>query len=151
MPVRILFPLLIMVLLYLQGCTSGSCDEPTEALLNISLQYTDSENKAMVDSITVFGAGTVDQLLYDTVSTSTLSLPMNPAEASLQFVIRKGQYDDTITIDYDTELIFISKSCGYSFFYKIKEISYSTNRIDNTLIINRYVTPGNEENLRTFY
>ena len=141
--------LLAIALISAVSCTSDSCDDTGEAPLLMSMQYTDSETATPVDSISVFGLGL--EMLYDTVSTSSVSLPLNPAEDQVSFGIRKGSVTDTLTIYYESTLTFLSKACGYSYIYKVSDIVFTTNIINNILIIDRNVKPGSTENLRAFY
>ena len=149
---RFLFIISIFLLAgILWGCSSGSCEQPTESQVNMTFRLTDKEINSAVDSITVFGIGMENESIYDTVTTKVISLPLNPPSGSVQFVVRKGSVDDTVTISYTGEIRFISKECGYAFFYKITSTDHSTNWISNTVIINPDISPGDEENLRTFH
>lgn len=145
------YTLILFVITAFFGCTSESCDDATESYVNMSLQFTDDETKTKVDSITVFGLPFPDDLLYDTVSASVIKLPLDPSSDYATFVIRQGQTEDTVTIEYDSRVKFISKACGYSFYYTITAITSTNNKIDNILIIDSDVNPGDKENLRTFY
>jgi hypothetical protein len=141
--------LLAIVVMTAVSCTSDSCDNTGEAPLTMSVQYTDNETSAGVDSLSVFGLGM--EMLYDTVSTASVNLPLNPAEDYVSFGIRKGSITDTLTIYYESTLTFLSKACGYSYVYKVSDIVFTTNIINNILIIDRNVVPGSTENLRAFY
>jgi len=133
------------------GCSSQTCDVPTDSMVNMTFRITDEEANSAVDSITVFGIGMEDETIYDTVTVKVIKLPLNPADESVQFLIRRGSLDDTLSITYDFEIRFISKECGYTFFYYITKIDFTTNWIKNTVIINPDISPGDEENLRTFH
>lgn len=152
MPGRLLFVITLLIFTgILAGCSSGSCDEPTESMVNMTFRLTDAETNSSIDSITVFGIGMEEELIYDTVKTKQVSLPLYPDANSLQFVIRRGYRDDTLTIEYESEIRFISRECGYAFFYQVINIYNSYNWINNTIIINPDISPGDEENIRTFY
>jgi hypothetical protein len=140
-----------LVMAVLTSCSSESCEEPFDALVNMTLRSDTDPDAEAIDSVTVFGQGMEEFLLYDTLSLSGIELPLFPGGESVSYIIRHGLFTDTLNISYSSELQFISKSCGYSFFYKIKEVSYTTNSISRILIINDYITPGYEENLRAFF
>jgi hypothetical protein len=117
----------------------------------MTLQLSEDSEITTVDSITIYGIDIPLDPLYDTVSSSMVSLPLSPSTGYVRFAVRRGYLLDTLGIEYTSETRFISKSCGYTFYYKIENITFTDNRIDNIIIINRDITPGDEENLRTFY
>ena len=117
----------------------------------MTLQYTEDETKAKVDSITVYGTTIPGDLLYDNVPIAIVKLPLDPSSGSQEFVIRQGHLNDTITISYSSEAKFLSNACGYTFYYSISGIVSTNNSIDNILIIDSDVNPGDNENLRTFF
>lgn len=135
----------------LTSCSSESCEEPFDALVNLTLKSDTDPDAEAIDSITVYGEGMEEFLLYDTLSLSNIELPLFPGAESVSFIIRHGSFTDTVMISYSSELQFISKACGYSFFYKVREVNYTTNSINRILVINDYITPGYEENLRAFF
>lgn len=140
-----------IVLAVLTSCSSESCEEPFDALVNLTLRSDADPDAEAIDSITVYGEGMEEFLLYDTLSLSSIELPLFPGAESVSFIIRHGLFTDTLNISYSSEMQFISKACGYSFFYNIKEVTYTTNSINRILLINDYITPGYEENLRAFF
>lgn len=151
MSIRYLLILFLTVLLpLLSGCSTESCDEPTDSLVNMTLQFTEESAPSVLDSISLFGLD-IPELLYDTTSTNKVLLPLNAALQNVTFIIRKGSVLDTVGLEYTSSVRFISKSCGYTFYYNIERISFTTNSIKNILIINPEINPGDEENLRTFY
>ncbi|MCA1755971.1 MAG: hypothetical protein LC649_00735 [Bacteroidales bacterium] len=135
----------------LSSCSSDSCEEPVDAFINLSLRSDTDPDAEAIDSVTVYGAGMEEFLLYDTLSLSNIELPLFPGSESVSYIIRHGSFTDTVLISYTSELQFISKACGYSFFYTIREVNYTTNSINRILVINDYITPGYEENLRAFF
>ena len=140
-----------LMMAVLTSCSSETCEEPYDALINMTLKSDSDPDAEAIDSITVFGEGMEEFLLYDTLSLSGIELPLFPGAESVSFIVRHGLFTDTVNITYSSELQFISKSCGYSFFYRINEVSHTTNSISRILIINDYITPGYEENLRAFF
>lgn len=140
-----------IVMAALTSCSSESCEEPFDALVNLTLRSDTDPDAESIDSITVFGAGMEEFLLYDTISVSSIELPLFPGSESVSFIIRHGSFTDTVMISYSSELQFISKACGYSFFYTVREVNYTTNSITRILVINDFITPGYEENLRAFF
>lgn len=148
---KFIYVIVAITMVLIPACSSESCDEPYDALVNISLRSDAAPEIGRIDSITVYGTGMEESVLYDTLSLSLLELPLFPGAESLSYIIRHGSLTDTVTIEYTSEMQFISKACGYSFFYTIRGVNYTTHSINRILIINDYITPGYEENLRAFY
>ena len=135
----------------LLSCSSEGCYEDTEADLIINLLETDAETISEIDSITIFGIGPEDSLLYKDASLKTVNLPLYAAEDYTDFAVINGLISDTIRVWYSSSLTFISKGCGYIYLHSIESIEYTTHRIDTVLIINKSVNTEDEENLRTFF
>ena len=117
----------------------------------ITLHETDNDDVTTIDSLTVYGVGMDDILLYNNTKTGKIGLPLNPATDRANYVIINGQSHDTIEISYVAVQHFISKACGYNFLYNIENVKFTNNRIDTILIINNSVDPADEENLRAFF
>ena len=143
--------LFIFLVTWLIACTTEGCYENTESELNISLFETDDEEIEAIDSLSVYGMGMEDDLLYKEVSTSKISLPLFAGSEISRFVIINGLIYDTISVNYSSRYNYISKGCGYNFLHTIESVSFTKNRIDTILIINNSVSTGDEENLRTFF
>ena len=133
------------------SCSSGGCDLQTDANLKITLFDTDAEVQQLTDSITVFGSGLPDSLIYDMASTDNLLIQLDPSLNSCSFIIIIGTTADTLNIVYDSQYHFISKPCGYTYYYSIKSVSFTRNIISTVLIIDREINIYDKENLRTFY
>jgi len=148
--IRTFIGLFIAVIL-ISACSSEGCYEDTEANLSIHLRETDAETIAEIDSITIFGIGPEDSLLYNNTSVKSVTLPLYGAEDYTDFVVINGLISDTIRIWYSSSLTFISKACGYSYLHDIESVEHTKHRIDTVLIINKSVSTEDEENLRTFF
>lgn len=149
--IRIKAVWIIVLIAACSGCVTDSCDDPGESMAVITLYETDNDDTTVIDSLTVYGVGMDDLLIYNNTETGKIELPLNPASDYADYVIINGLIYDTLKITYTTTQHFISKACGYNFFYSIESISYTRNRIDTILIINNSVNPLDEENLRTFF
>ncbi len=148
---KVIILLFIFLVTWLIACTTEGCYENTESELNISLFETDDEEIEAIDSLSVYGMGMEDDLLYKEVSTSKISLPLFAGSEISRFVIINGLIYDTISVNYSSRYNYISKGCGYNFLHTIESVSFTKNRIDTILIINNSVSTGDEENLRTFF
>jgi hypothetical protein len=74
---------------------------------------------------------------------SFLSTPLNPATDSIQFLFRVDTAStvfDTITYFYEPITHFINNACGYTYFYNLKNVKFTTNMFDSAAIIAPSVT-----------
>lgn len=149
--IRLSAGLIIVLIAACSGCITESCDHPGESMAVITLYETDNNETTVIDSLTIYGVGMDDLLIYDNSKTGKIELPLNPASDCADYVIVNGLIHDTLKITYTATHHYISKACGYSFLYTIGNVSYTKNRIDTILIINNSVNPSDEENLRTFF
>jgi hypothetical protein len=103
-----------------------------------------------VDSLTVYGVGRPDSLIYDNrKSVRSIEVPLNPTTDRTGFVfIFPENITDTLWVEYEPELNFISAECGFAMFFDIEQVSHTTKRI-STFQINQYlVTNSLEEHIK---
>ncbi len=85
--------------------------------------------------------------VINTTSTPTyLSTPLNPATDSIQFRFRVDTVStvfDTITYFYEPVTHFINNACGYTYFYNLKNVKFTTHMFDSVAIIAPSVTGSN--------
>ncbi len=143
--------LFILLIITCYSCITEGCNDPGESMAVITLHKADNDDIITTDSLTIYGVGMDNLLLYNKSNTAEIELPLNPVSGYTGYVIVNGLIHDTLEITYTATKHFISKACGYNFLYTIEDISYTKNRIDTILIINKTVNPLNEENLRTFF
>ena len=133
------------------SCATEGCYEDTEAFLSVNLYVTDAQMQTSIDSLTVYGTGRADSMIYQNAILKTLTLPMDPSATTCGFVISNGTITDTITVTYSGKYHFISKPCGYTYLYNVSGVRFTRNRLDNVLVINNDVGLYAKENLRAFY
>lgn len=103
-----------------------------------------------VDSITLFGMGIDTLKIYDRAqNVSSVTIPLNAGSDTCIFIMKLDGIADTVTFIYKTIPHFISKECGYTFFYNIEKVINTRQEVD-FLIDNRYISTANEENIRIF-
>lgn len=110
-----------------------------------------SGNSLTVDSLSIYGLYMPDSLIYSNAKLGEAGLPLNPSAPYCSFIIITGSRHDTIEILYEPELMFLSRACGYTYTYTLKEVLFTNNNISNILIVNEQVNPGNEENIQIFF
>ncbi len=143
--------IIILISLFVYSCVSDGCYENTEAFMRVTLYETDSQETMQMDSISVYGIGFPDSLIYNQAKLQALTLPLDPGSDRCGYVISKGLYTDTLTVSYTYRPHFISKGCGYTYLYDIKSVMFTGHSIDTVLIINSNIDLNEKENLRAFY
>jgi len=107
---------------------SGSCFNQGDCLITASgytrIDFYQKANKQLkpiaFSSISVSSGDTI--LYYDSISTSTLLLPVNPNRDTTRFTLNYEGNSDFITVRYSTETRIISPDCGAFTYYKELEI-----------------------------
>ncbi len=108
-------------------------------------------NEEVANELSIYGISHKDSLLYNNdVQVYEIYLPLAPNQVNVQFVIQIKEDIDTLLFDYTPELNYYDDACGFIMNYKLKNVDYTTNRIDSISIINPEVTPENEVHLRIF-
>lgn len=125
------------------------CPESTPTTPNLIITSFDvsiQENKKNMFDVTIKGEG-VDQFLedYKKVTTDSIVLPLNTATNSVVYKIYTNstidnngtpadESDDivtgnldTVTVNYTTEQVYVSRACGYKTVFKDVSITVDTN------------------------
>jgi hypothetical protein len=147
-PVLMLFILATLSLFF--SCTPESCLEETNSLLEASFYNTVKEETLAPDSLLVYGVN-MDSIICETPS-KKISLPLNPFSEDCTFVVKINGIKDTINIYYGNSLHFISKECGYTYYFNIDSIPEKTWHIVKRInILKNSITPLNENNIQILY
>lgn len=127
---------LLVSLLTFSACQNDElCEEATSNPLRMGFYLpavTDGNPTAhTLDSLTVYGVGRPDSLLYDnTKNARSIEVPLNPAAETTGFVLTfPGNITDTLWVSYDHALNFVSAECGFTMFYEILEVTHTNYRI----------------------
>ncbi len=139
----------------LAGCQNDEvCEETTANKLRLGF-YTPvitsgSPTPYTIDSLSVYGVGRPDSLIYNNRKTvRSIELPLNPTANRTGFVlIFPENITDTLWVDYQTELNFISAECGFTMFFDIEQVSHTNNRISFFQINQNLVTNSLEEHIK---
>jgi hypothetical protein len=90
-------------------------------------------------------------------ATSKLSLFLSPHADSCQYILSTDtalvtELLDTLTFRYDRRTQFLSNACGYTYFFTLRSVDATTNRLDSVRVTSTDVTnDANVEHLRLFY
>lgn len=145
MVIRIIF--LLFSFLFLQSCNNGDhCYESTDSLMITNFI---GDNKIKIDSILVYGYNRdllKDTLIYQKPASLNvrLGLPLSLSVDSTGFVVFTNGKKSYFWLRHQMNLQLISQSCGFSPFYKLNSIRYSS-LIDSVKIIDKEVDPKTAE------
>ena len=84
--------------------------------------------------------------MYAHKDVKELRFLLSPHKDSISLTIvpdsaKQGRFDiDTVVFYYDRRLQFVSTSCGYTYYYSINNLRYTTYNIDSVTIANGNVT-----------
>ena len=134
-----------------QSCSQEGCDLDTEVYMHAGFYETGSGDQINVDSLTIYGLGMSDSLIYSMAKVKSVNLPLKPTVSSCSFIIINGNRTDTVELIYEPEIRFLSSACGYIYLYELEEVNFTRNDINIILIENKTVNPGDEENIQIFF
>ncbi len=146
---------MLIVVLLMTACTDDEvCEEATANDLRIGFYIAgqDAETRAVFDSLTIFALEKPDSLIYNKKNNvSVIELPLNPHNNQCIFVLDFYFNSDTIFITYTRIEQLISVECGFTMFFNIKEVEYTTNLIESLNLSNNYVTNSFDEHFKVFF
>lgn len=143
--------LLFLVLIWITACaTQEICDNDNQS--ELVARFKTAEELGTVDTtlsaVTVYGIrpGKPDSLIYSTVNTARLVLPLNPNATFTTFVIDAGGTSDTLTINHRTEYYLISYTCGFAALFTVENLEHTSRLIRETKIIQTVIDAALEQN-----
>lgn len=135
----ILFTILISLITSCQK--DDFCIDPVTP--NLIIRFYDNDNPdeyKAVSGLIVWAEGLEE--IYSNVSTDSIAIPLDPAEDFTLYHLTSSNGEDTITINYLRNEIFVSRSCGYTYNFTELEL----NNVTNNWIINTEITNETVEN-----
>ncbi len=147
---------MLAVFLLFSGCTDDQpCEEATANRLRVGFYIAGQETEtiASVNSFSVYALDeTARYLIYDNQNNvSVVELPLNPLENQCAFVLSFGESRDTIWFQYAREEHLISIECGFTLFFDIAEVDYTTHFLEALVINNTYVTNSFDEHIKVYF
>jgi hypothetical protein len=144
-----------LLLLGLVSCqTDEVCEEGASNPLRIGFYLPLIENGSpqayTADSLTVYGVGRPDSLIYNNTKTvRTIEVPVDPTSGRTGFVlIFPNNIIDTLWVDCTHHLTFISAECGFRMRPEIMQVVHTTNRISTYQLTQKLVTQSFEEHIK---
>lgn len=111
--------LLFVPLLFAVSCISVEvCDESydSEVIVKFKTMQEGGAVDSTISAFTLYGIreGTDYSLLYDSVSASGFTAPLDPGREASMFVMQVNGQTDTILIYHQHEIYLISYTCGFA-------------------------------------
>ncbi len=138
---KYILPIIAIITLIASCEKDDICIDPVTPQLVI--RFYDSDNPTEYKSraeLYVWAEG--KDSIYENVITDSIALPLNPAEDFTIYNLSSEDFEDTITINYTREEVFVSRSCGFKFNFNNLNLTDVTNNwiisteITNTTIEN---------------
>ena len=146
--------LIVLMCLFLASCDQEEvCTEGVNTMLvtNFYQIKNGSLEDTIVKGLTVFGLGIQDSLLYDSTDVSQIMIPLDPEQNTCSFILQTHNHTDTLTLEYTSEVIFVSYACGFAPGYDITNIVSTYQAYDSLHIVKSKLTPDNEENIEIYF
>jgi hypothetical protein len=103
---------IILVLLLSGACEKDDiCVDITTPRLVIKFKNQTDSTALMVENLTVWPEN--KDSIYVGVSLDSILIPLNPYDNSTLYKFASGDFIDEIRITYNTNDVYISRSCGY--------------------------------------
>ena len=150
---KYLLPILLMSLM-ISCVTREICDDnnQSELVARFKLEMDGVYTDTVFNGVSVYGtrSGQEFNLLYDSVPTSRIVLPLDPNQTSTSFLIDFNGLRDTLTIQHTTEYYLISYTCGFAALFTMEDVLHTRQVIRDFKIINEVIDAElelNEEQL----
>lgn len=132
----------VAMLALVPACSSDGCYDNTSAIPIVAFYRDGAAVKLTPLSVTGVGVPG-DTLLIDSASTSSFHMPLNFNSKQVKWKLYYHDEDltpDTITIDYDVVMNFVSRDCGAMYFFKITKCGYTNHVIDSIKVLDSLIT-----------
>lgn len=145
-------PLIYLALiLLLSSCsTTELCDEDSISEL-VAVFKTETGGELLdttLSNLRIYGIreGQATWFLYDSVSLSSVFLPLDPHKDHSSFVFLANGFSDTLTLTHSSEDYLISFSCGFGKLFTLEgDPSYEGGMIRKDTLINPVISTSLEE------
>jgi hypothetical protein len=151
LPVKIFCAFFAIIPAFIFSCTPGSCFDETEARVKASMYLSATDKVHAPDSVSLFGLERDSAIYKKTTNLTSVLFPLNPTVETCSFVIRINGVSDTVTFSYSSNAHFISKECGYTYYFTIDQPITTKNIIKKIVLTKETITNLNEENMRIYY
>lgn len=147
---------LLLLLFFAMGCVEDEvCEEVTANPLRMGfylLQDGQEESQAVIDSLSLYGVGRQDSMIYDNRrGVSRVEVPLDPTADACAFVlVFPGGVADTLFVQYARELHMVSVECGFVMHYMLQELSFGQSVIQQVVVHEDQVIQNPDEHLKIY-
>mgnify|MGYP006278206105 FL=1 len=152
------FPFILILVLMISCVTRDICDQSnqSELIARFKKGTLNNPEDTLVPGVSVYGLrqGMSDSLLYDSVTTSRLILPLDPHHRESRFMMIFQGQSDTIGIVHDNDAYMISYDCGFAMLFDLRNVWHTGHVIRDVELINTQVDAEflqDEEHIWIFY
>lgn len=150
-------------LLFMISCEEerSACMEPTTVAMRVGCYTPADTGKAVVDTALprpIIAGLFADSLKYWIAGNSdvqSFQLLLSPIADSCQWVVKTDTTaitPDTLTFYYSRKLQFLSNTCGYTYFYSLRDVHITHNSLDSVKISNTEVSSNaSVEHIRLYF
>ncbi len=147
---------ILLLLFFAMACVEDEvCEEVTANPLRMGFylfQNGQDETGAVIDSLSLYGLGRQDSLIYNNRrGVSRVEVPLDPSADACGFVlVFPAGTTDTLFIHYDREPHLVSVECGFIMHYVIRELSFSQSVIQQVVVHDDQVIKNPDEHLKIY-
>ena len=87
MEIARLSTIITVIVLSITSCTQEGCDLDTEVMMRAGFYESGSGDQITVDSLTIYGLGRSDSLIYSMAKVKSVELPLNPEGSTSSFIM----------------------------------------------------------------
>jgi hypothetical protein len=140
-----MIPILMPSCIKVEICDANS---DSELVARFKTRHEGVPTDTVVSSFSLYGVreGLADSLIYDSIATSKLVVPLNPHQDFSRFILQNGEQSDTLVVNHNREIYLISYTCGFATLFTIENIEYSGEMIKSDTLIKEMVDAENEAN-----
>ena len=149
--VKIFSAFLVIIPALIFSCTPGSCFDETEARVKASMYQSAADKVVAPDSVSLFGLERDSAIYKKTSNVTSMLFPLDPTTETCTFLVKINGESDTVTFSYSSYAHFISKECGYTYYFTIEQPVTTNNIIDKIVLTKKTIKTLNEENMRIYY
>ncbi len=147
-----------IILIVILGVVFGRCETSDICLSNqnaaqagLYSAYSHTDKDTVLTDLYVYGVGSENSLLYDSVSLNKLFLPLSMHSDTSMYLIKVKTLLDTIWFKYRRDLTYVSGDCGMAVEIELDTIWFTGRFIDSVAIIQPFIRYNeNVENIKLY-
>ena len=142
------------------ACSSSGCLDNGSSIPLAGFYDSATGKGVSLSSITVHGvdAPADSALIRPGTAASQLYLPMHAGHPSTTWVleyadepIASPEYNDTITLAYESIPYFASEDCGAMYCYRVNSVKHTTHLVDSVVMVDSLITNVDIERIKIYF